>query len=130
MIKRSFEEKKDKIGLTLNDVNWKFCSDLTQNPDGKYSIDISAKTPAGEDYTTTIAFDGSYPDFVDEIYELTKKFDPNDYAEKTILRKMASDVPRNIQAILDDAKAVEKMLTDLSEIMFAWREQAIVFEDF
>lgn len=58
-----------------------FSFDSIEEQDNEYYIEMNNGTPAGEDWWTTIWFDGTNAGFIDSLEEVVNDFDVNEEVE-------------------------------------------------
>lgn len=122
MSEERFEKRKKEIASVINDLNWKFSSNLEKTFFGTYSISISTKSPAGEELVAPVFFDGTVSGFVKGVEKAAEMFDPDEHVKLEILAGEVFGAPRKIRALLDDANASKQMLLDLVSLLHFWFE--------
>lgn len=87
---------------------------VTDTGDG--NIELEKYSPAGEDFTITVGAEK----FVDNVKAYAASFDPEEHVEMWILARRSGtrNVPSSC-ALVEDAKAIDKMLQKLAQALFA-----------
>ena len=98
--------------LDILEDNGFSCEKITEQ-DKKYYIEINQNTPAGEDWWTTIWFDGTSAGFIDSLEEIVSDFDVDEEVEIWIPSRGKNGVPNSIETLVEDAKWKLKQLEDL-----------------
>lgn len=102
----------------MNDIYRDICERLdwrvTDTGDG--NIELEKYSPAGEDFIVAVGAE----DFVDNVKACAASFNPEEHVEKWILARRSGtrDVPSAF-ALVEDAKAIDKMLQELAQALFA-----------
>lgn len=101
-----------------------FSFDSIEEQDNEYYIEMNNGTPAGEDWWTTIWFDGTNAGFIDSLEEVVNDFDVNEEVEIWIPGRGQNGVPNSIEVLLEDAKwklkQLEELLIDLKGVVILW----------
>lgn len=86
--------------------------------DGKRAyVEMEKHSPAGEDFCMYIDFD---PDnqaetFLDNLCEYAAEFDTDEHAEMWLESRGKNGCPSTLKGLLDDARAIKKMIKELSD---------------
>ncbi len=83
--------------------------------DGEYYVDIGQETPAGEDWSECIWFDGTTKGFIDAVQTLAENFDVDEAAELWINCRGTNGVPSSVRALVKDAEWKLKTLETLAD---------------
>ena len=80
------------------------------------TIELETSSPAGEDLIVTVAAEN----FVDNVKSYAASFDPEEHIEMWVAARRSGtrDVPSAF-ALVEDAKAIDKMLQELAQALFA-----------
>ena len=75
-------------------------------------VELEQSSPAGEDF----CFTASKKNFAQSIKEYAENFDADEHAEMWVENMhTVRGVPQSIRTLIDDADAIQEMLTELSE---------------
>lgn len=96
----------------FEEQGWRVVS--TGGHDEESYIEIENWSPLGEDLCETIWLYKN-ESLATAIRRYADDFDPEDHAALLIQSRGKHGIPRGIQAILDDANCIQKMLDDLAE---------------
>lgn len=102
----------------MNEIYREICENhnwsVTVCDDG--TIELETNSPAGEDLIVAVEAEN----FVDNMKAYSASFDPDGHVEKWILARRSGtrDVPSAF-ALVEDAKAIDKMLQELAQALFA-----------
>lgn len=101
-------ESNEKYLSICEELGWGITFDPEENV-----FELNQASPAGEDFTFYVPAQ----DFVQEVSQYAKDFDPNEHAEMWIRnREHTSGVP-DATTLVDDAKDIGNMLNELSEAL-------------
>ena len=80
------------------------------------TIELETSSPAGEDLIVTVEAEN----FVDNVKAYAASFDPEGHVEMWVAARRSGtrDVPSPF-ALVEDAKAIDKMLQELAQALFA-----------
>lgn len=105
-------ELHEEIVKTIEKIGFKIIEKDEQ--DGESYITLERFTPAGEDWCTTVWFDGN-EDFIEEVRLIYEDFDVDEEAELWIEGRGKNGVPSSIRVLLNDAEWKEDALGELAE---------------
>lgn len=75
-------------------------------------VELAQYSPVGEDFS----FIADKKNFAHSIKEYAENFDPDEHAEMWVTNMhTVKGVPQSIRTLIDDADAIQEMLTELSE---------------
>lgn len=89
----------------------------TDEHSGDWCAEVSKYSPAGEDFVATIWYDGTDDGFINSFVDYAESFDAEEHAAMWIDGRGKNGVPDSIREILDDAEAIDAMLTDMARIL-------------
>ena len=81
-------------------------------------LEFEKWSPAGEDFVFYV----SGPDFVRGVKEYAANFDADEHAELYVECRGQRGVPSSIRALIDDADAIQEMLTKLADALVELEE--------
>ncbi|MDO5397547.1 MAG: hypothetical protein Q4G33_06425 [bacterium] len=85
------------------------------NNDGSYEREIEFWSPAGEDNTLDIVYDGTNEGFVETFDRFASRFNVDDHVKALVPLCGNHGVPSRIEILVDDAKAIKKFLLEVAE---------------
>lgn len=96
----------------MNNKQRKICEKLGWNLyEYDEYVDVCQYSPAGEDFCFTVP----KKNFAQEVEHYAEGFDADEHAEMWIkCRDAVNGVPSSIRTLIDDADAIQKMLTTLA----------------
>ncbi len=78
----------------------------------KNDVELAQSSPAGEDFS----FTANKKNFAQSVKEYAEGFDADEHAEMWVQNMhTVRGVPQSIRTLIDDADAIQEMLTELSE---------------
>ena len=91
-----------------------------EKQDDEYYTEISQYTPAGEDWSECIWFDGTDNGFIEAVQNVSHNFNPEDAAQVWIPYRGKNGVPDSIKTLLKDAEwkkeTLEALANELEDI--------------
>lgn len=96
----------------LEDDGWGPIDESEQN--GETVWEIRQFTPAGEDWSFVIFFDGTVKDAINEIVSYANDFDANEEQSTYIDMRGQRGIPDDVQTLLDDGKWKKETLMELA----------------
>ena len=101
---------KDTHGEILERLGWSYADD------GNGNVEIEKQSPAGEDFIVTVGAEN----FVENVKEYAAHFDQDEHIEMWISarRNGMSGIP-STRGLVEDAAAIDAMLKELAEALFA-----------
>ena len=97
------------------------CSEINEQS-GEYYIELSQYTPAGEDWSVCIWFDGTNKDFIKSIEKLVENFDIDEEVEPYIEIRGTRGVPKSVRTLIEDAEwkleTLQSLVDDLDEYLY------------
>lgn len=103
-------ELSKKITDILDNQDFYIISVEQQN--GEYIAELKTYSPEGEEVIIDIWFNGTNKDFIDKFDEYADDFDPDEHAERWIEHRGEGGCPSSIRALIDDADAIKRILTE------------------
>lgn len=91
-----------------------YVGEITEQDNGTY-IELQQHTPLGEDWWTTIWFDGTNEGFIQGVIECYNSFDVDEEVEPLIEMRGQRGVPRSIRDLVTDAEWKEEKLKQLAD---------------
>ena len=110
--------KKLKNGIvkTLEDNG--FVVEKIIKQDAQYYITLNQSTPLGEDWWTTVWFNGTSKDFIREFYRMAYTFDINEEVEIFIQNRGKYGIPNSIVDLVEDAQWKQKTLEETADELY------------
>lgn len=101
---------KETYGEILERLGWSYTDD------GDGNIELEKYSPAGEDFIITVGAEN----FVENVKEYAAHFDQEEHIEMWVeaRRNKVAGVP-SIKELVEDAEAIDRMLKELAEALFA-----------
>lgn len=101
---------KETYGEILERLGWSYTDD------GDGNIELEKYSPAGEDFIITVGAEN----FVENVKEYAASFDQEEHIEMWVeaRRNKVAGVP-SIKELVEDAEAIDRMLKELAEALFA-----------
>lgn len=103
-------ELNEKITDVLEAHDMRVCS--IEEQDGQHVAEVEFWSPAGEDMSVTIWYDGTGRGFIEKFREYADDFDPDEHAEELVEYRGQNGVPSSIRTLIDDADEIARMLED------------------
>lgn len=102
-MKETYREILERLGWSYTD-------------DGDGNIELEKYSPAGEDFIITVGAEN----FVENVKEYAASFDQEEHIEMWVeaRRNKVAGVP-SIKELVEDAEAIDRMLKELAEALFA-----------
>ena len=89
-------------------IDWNISA--VEKQDESYYVELEFYSNAGEDFVFTIWCDGTFKDFLHELWAYSQRFDPDEHAERWVDMRGQNGVPDSIRTLIDDADAIGKEL--------------------
>ena len=120
---KKIQNKELEVFLNISEeLGWNYT--IWNEPESNYGgwhhnernyVELSKYSPAGEDFSMIIDFDkeDAVNSFLENFREYKDSFSSDEHAEMWIKSRGTSGIPKSIQVLLDDAKAIKQMLFEL-----------------
>ena len=109
-------ELSEKIIDIIEEQNFSCYGKITKQGDDYY-VEIGQYSPAGNDWSEVIWFDGTEGGFINAVRQRALDFDINDEMRLWIPLMGKNGVPEDAEALLEDAKWKKQALLDLSDAL-------------
>jgi hypothetical protein len=89
-------------------IDWNLIG--VEKQDESYWVELEFYSNAGEDFVFTIWCDGTFKDFLHELWAYSQSFDPDEHAAMWVGIRGQYGIPDSIRTLIDDADAIGKEL--------------------
>ena len=132
LTEEEYDETARNLGYRdlLELLGWTVYGDPDDRGDGKIGIEIGKYSPAGEDFTEYIEFDGSLESLAKELESIAYYFDEDEHIEMWIEAKRngTSGVP-STRELVEDAHEIQKMLDSLAERVAEYEKSKTIIRE-